>query len=464
MSEGLRGDLSGLPEQGLVVVGFSGGADSTALAHWLAGRVDPSRLVLAHVNHLLRGEESDRDEAAARAFAQRLGLRFAVSRQDVGALARRKSMGWEECGREVRYAFFLSLAAGEDDRILTAHTANDNAETVLLNLCRGAGLSGLCGIPRERGKILRPLLGVSRKEVEGYCAAHGLSYVTDSSNLDREPARNRVRLDVLPALEQLNPQAVRAIGRAAEILRLDRDFLREEAEKLLAAAQREYGMDALLLREAHPVPRREALRLWLKRQGFRDVEQRHVAELEACLDGGGTAVFPGGRRVRCRAGLVYPIPERPPGPFSAAVRLPEKGEPGPKKASLPGGKVLILEKKPVFPGKSSQKIHNLDFKNALDYDIIAAIAEDRGITARTRREGDRFSPAGRGLSKPLKQVFQELGLPGDLRDGAVLLECGGRLAFCEGAGASEEFRVTDRTEEALFVTVCRENEEIMDKG
>ena len=137
MSELLAGaDISGLPQRGKVVVGFSGGADSTALAHWLLGRLGPERLVLAHVNHQLRGEESDRDEAAARAFAQRFGLDFALRRVDVAALARRRGLGLEECGRQVRYGFFQSLAPGEEDRILTAHNANDNAETVLMQIGR----------------------------------------------------------------------------------------------------------------------------------------------------------------------------------------------------------------------------------------------------------------------------------------------------------------------------------------
>ena len=198
MSELLAGaDISGLPQRGKVVVGFSGGADSTALAHWLLGRLGPERLVLAHVNHQLRGEESDRDEAAARAFAQRFGLDFALRREDVAALARRRGLGLEECGRQVRYGFFQSLAPGEEDRILTAHNANDNAETVLMHLCRGTSLPGLLGIPARRGKVLRPLLRVPRGEIEAYCQAHGLPYVTDSSNLSREYTRNRLRLEVV---------------------------------------------------------------------------------------------------------------------------------------------------------------------------------------------------------------------------------------------------------------------------
>ena len=146
MSELLAGaDISGLPQRGKVVVGFSGGADSTALAHWLLGRLGPERLVLAHVNHQLRGEESDRDEAAARAFAQRFGLDFALRREDVAALARRRGLGLEECGRQVRYDFFQSLAPGEEDRILTAHNGADAPVP-------GDLLAGAAGHPSPAGQ------------------------------------------------------------------------------------------------------------------------------------------------------------------------------------------------------------------------------------------------------------------------------------------------------------------------
>lgn len=454
MSEDLRGDLSGLPEQGLIVVGFSGGADSTALAHWLAGRVDPRRLVLAHVNHGLRGEEADRDEAEAGAFARRLGLRFAVFRADVGSLSKERGLGLEECGRQVRYEFFQFLAAGEEDRVLTAHTADDNAETMLLNLCRGAGLSGLCGIPRRRGKILRPLLGVTREETVGYCRAWGLPFVTDSTNFSGEFARNRVRLEALPVLRELNPRVVRAMGQTAELLSRDRDFLRGEAQKLLDRAERKYGLDAETLLGAPESPRAEALRLWLEGLGCRELEKKHLDQVERCLTRGGAASLPGGRVVRRGAGLLFrDVPARGQ-PFSREVKLPE----GEERVPLPGGRVLVLEKKVLSGEESTQKIHNLDFKNALDYDIITG-----NLVARTRREGDRFSPAGRGMTKSLKEVFREAGIPPGRREDAVLLECGGRLAFCEGAGASEEFRVREGTSAALLVDV-REIEEQGNEG
>ena len=243
-------DLSGLPPEGLAVVGFSGGADSMALAHWLLGKLPRERLVLAHVNHQLRGEEAERDQAAAQAFAQKLGVRFALLREDVGALAREKGLGLEECGRQVRYAFFHSLAKGENDRVLTAHNAQDNAETVLLHLARGTGLSGLCGIPPRRGKVLRPFLSVRREEIEAYCREMHLPFVTDSTNLTGDFSRNLLRRQVLPVLEGLNPRFVESVLRAAELLSRDRDCLEELSRQLLERARLPWGLEGSLLLDA----------------------------------------------------------------------------------------------------------------------------------------------------------------------------------------------------------------------
>ena len=171
-------DFSGISQRGTLVVGFSGGADSTVLLHCLleaAGSRD--RIVLAHVNHGLRGAEADRDEAFCREQAGKLGVRFACLHTDVKALAQQEGVSVEVCGREVRYRFFESLLEEGEGTILTAHHGDDNAETMLMNLVRGTSLLGLCGIPRQRGRILRPLLRVSREEIEQYCAARGLSLI-----------------------------------------------------------------------------------------------------------------------------------------------------------------------------------------------------------------------------------------------------------------------------------------------
>lgn len=441
------GDLSGLPGCGLAIVGFSGGADSTALAHWLAGQIDRERILLVHVNHMLRGEEAERDEAAAREFARRTGLRFVVSQVNVAALAKERGMGLEECGRAVRYELFASLAENENDRILTAHNANDNAETLLLNLCRGTGLDGLCGIPYQRGNIIRPLLKVSRAEIEEYCRENELSFVTDSSNLSTEYSRNKIRLEVLPILTGMNPRFVESASQTAELLTGERDCLRTQAETLLKTAKVPYGLDAAKLLSADKALISRALRLWLEKNGCGRLEKKHIEDVLLCLKNGGAVQVSGGVTVRRAQGILSAAKEVEVQPFCVELKLPEEFD-IPQKISLPCEKTLILEKKRVNLGKSGQKIHNLLFKNAFDYDIIT-----NTLVARTRREGDRFSRIGSGHTKSLKQVFQECGMPAQLRAGAVLLEADGVLAWCEGAGVSEKFRVTERTEAMVSVSL-----------
>lgn len=447
-----NGDISGLPECGLAVVGFSGGADSTALAHWLMGQIDPKRIVLAHINHMLRGSEADRDQLAAEEFAKKHGLRFELLRVDVAALAEQNGMGHEECGRAVRYEFFEKLAAGDNDRILTAHNANDNAETMLLNLCRGTGLDGLCGIPYRRGKIVRPLLKITRVEIEQYCEQNGLPYVTDSSNLTDEYARNKIRHSVMPVLCEMNPKFIEAATQTAQLLNDDRESLARQAEELLARAEKSYGLDCNVLKTAEKAVLSRALRIWLEQKGCGRLEKKHIDEACACVEFGGAVQVSGGVTVRAAQNTLSAMKESAAQPFCVNLHLPTELD-KPEKTVLCSGKVLILEKKRVCSEKSVQKIHNLLFKNALDYDIIT-----NTLTARTRREGDRFAPAGGNVTKSLKRVFQDCGMPTALRKTAVLLECGGTLAWCEGAGAAREFAANKESEFLLTVSVLNEKE------
>lgn len=438
--------LPELPGDGLLVVGFSGGADSMALAHWLMGRVSQNRILLAHVNHMLRGAEAERDQAAAEAFAREHGVEIQVLRADIHRLSEERGVGTEECGRQVRYEFFHRLAAGENDRILTAHNADDNAETIILNLCRGTGLDGLCGIPRERGKILRLLLGVSREDIEVYCREHGLRYVTDSSNLTDDYTRNRVRHQVLPVLKELNPRFVQSAGQAAGLLRDDRDCLNGQARELLERSRNEWGLEAAVLLTAPKSLRSRAVKLFLEQVGSSQLERKHIEEALSILEHGGGADLPG-VRVSCAQRVLWAGKDVAGGPFEVAVK--------PGRNPLPGGKCLILGEKIPAKAENTEKIQNLLFKNALDYDIITRLAESShgDVVLRSRRPGDRFAPAGRGVSKPLKQIFQELRVPEPLRDSIPLLACGGEIAWCQGAGAGERFRVTERTKRVLTVEI-----------
>lgn len=435
-----------LPGDGLLIVGFSGGADSMALAHWLMGRVDKRRIILAHVNHLLRGEEAERDQRAAEGFAREHGVEIRVLRADVRRLAEERGMGTEDCGRQVRYEFFHKLAPGDRDRILTAHNADDNAETIILNLCRGAGLEGLCGIPRERGKILRPLLGVSRAEIEAYCHEQGLRYVTDSSNLTDDYTRNRVRHQVLPVLKELNPRFVHSAAGTAGLLVEDREYLNARALELLERARNDWGLEAAVLLGEGKSVRSRAVKLFIEQPGGPRLERKHIEEALRVLEQGGAADLPGAR-ICCAQGVFWAGEDTAAGPFELAARLGRN--------PLPDGKCLILGEKILGDGEKPQKIQNLLFKNSLDYDIMTrlAVSLPAGIALRNRRPGDRFAPAGRGVTKPLKQIFQELRVPGPLRDRIPLVVCGGEIAWCPGVGASERFRITKSTKRVLTVEI-----------
>ena len=178
-------------------------------------------------------------------------------------------------------------------------------------------------------------------------------------------------------------------------------------------------------------------------QGGASLEKKHLDAMLLCLEQGGETDLPGGVRARCSQGVFSFEFGREPGGFSVGAAL--------GKTSLPCGKDLILEVKPLEKGQEKPKIHNLLFKNALDYDIITG-----NLRARSRQEGDRFSPAGRRVTKSLKQLFQENKIPLSQRNRTVLLEAAGKLVFCEGVGPAEGFQVTERTERALLVQIREE--------
>ena len=239
----LAANVGGVPPVP-VLAAVSGGLDSMCLLHLLTfwGCAHGLAPIAAHFNHRLRGAEADRDEAFVRDWCAEHEVPFVSGTGDVRALAGREGLSLEEAAREARYAFLT----GEKERlgcvwILTAHHADDNAETMLLNLLRGTGLQGLSGIPAERDGILRPFLEVTREELAAYAAENGVPYVEDSTNREDDAARNVLRHQVLPVLKRLNPRAVENMSRAAALLRQDGEALDTAAEKLLEQA--EYSPD-----------------------------------------------------------------------------------------------------------------------------------------------------------------------------------------------------------------------------
>ncbi len=229
-------DETGLiPPGSRVLLGYSGGADSTCLLH-LLHRLGID-VVAAHLHHGQRAE-ADREQKLCEAFAESLGVPFATGRADVPRLSQDRKISMEEAGREARYGFFRQAAARLDcGLVATAHTRDDHVETVLFRLARGTGLAGLAGIPASRDGIVRPLLPFSRAETRAYCEAKGLWFHDDPANEDRANARVRLRLDVLPALREINPAADAAVARLAAMADEEDRFLDGAAAAVLERAE-----------------------------------------------------------------------------------------------------------------------------------------------------------------------------------------------------------------------------------
>ncbi len=301
-----------------LLVAVSGGADSVALLDALLqlrryGQA-PQTILAAHLNHQLRGDESDGDENFVRALAAKLAVNVVVDSIAVGAQALAERQNLEATARRLRYEFLTRAAESCGAQfVCTAHTQNDQAETVLMRLLRGAGAEGLRGIYPSLQltasiKLIRPMLSVSRTEVIEHCRYRNLEFRTDSSNFSLEFTRNRIRQELMPLLRGFNPRLDETLARTAGLLSEDQEFLEQTAAEALAAAQVEAELDAKLLRAYPPTIQRRMLRLWLRKQrGLQRIEAVHLAAVESLVvrgAGGRTVELPGGWQVRLKSGKL----------------------------------------------------------------------------------------------------------------------------------------------------------------
>jgi len=308
------------PPGSRVTVGISGGSDSVALLFLLRDLAENGKFTvagLAHLNHGLR-TTADRDERFCRELAERLALRIAVKTADVKGFARGRNLSVEDGARRIRYDFLEQAAdTFAADRIAVGHTQDDQAETFLLKLIRGAGLTGLSGIRPRRGRIIRPLLDAARSDLRTYLSVLGERWIEDESNEDLANPRNRIRHRVLSELDCAAGASTRsAIARTAGLAREDTEWLDELAERRYTqlAMTSEDGVTieaAELAAEPTPIRRRVLLKALRVAAGDREVGLDHVEAAAAALAGSaGGADFPGGR-VELRRGKLVLIQQKP---------------------------------------------------------------------------------------------------------------------------------------------------------
>ena len=444
--------LSYLRENDLIAPGaalvcaVSGGKDSVCLLHVMASLQDELQITVeaAHLNHQLRGAESDRDEAFVRSLCESLGVRLTVSRADVLSRCSQTGESVEEAARVLRYRFFESLGKP----VATAHTQDDNLETVLLNLVRGTALRGLCGIPPKRGNIIRPMLCVSREEVEAYLEQHALSHVEDSSNASSLPLRNRLRHEVVPLLARENPKLSSAVFHMGEILRAEDAYLDAEAASLLRkAGLPDGGWSCRVLRGAPDALLLRAMRRLLTELSIPKPSRAHVdalAHLVSGKDGSQALTLPGGTILRRSYDrLALDLRETPAG-FA------------PKKLSLDGEaeiSELSLRVSCRFV-KNFEKSMLSHCTFALKYDTIEAPEQ---LLLRPRKSGDEIRlPGGR---KSLKRLFIDRKIPASQRELVPVVTDGANVLLVYPFAVSSEHGAQPG-EAALLIHFAHEKEYI----
>ena len=390
-----------LPPRGArLVCAVSGGADSMCLVHLvLKAGYD---VTAAHFEHGIRGAESLRDAAFVEAWCREQGIPFVLGHGDAPAYAVERGLSLEEAARELRYAFLLETAGKLGaDYILTAHNRDDNAETLLFNLTRGAGTAGLGGIPPRRGLLWRPLLGVSRAEIEAYLRENRIPHVEDSSNRSDDYTRNQIRHRIIPLLRDINPRFDEAAARTARLARQDEDCLAALADAFIRDNLRQDSLPLRELRALHPAIASRVLRRLLPGQSMERIEAAlrflHSSEY-------GVLQLPG-RTLRREQGRLY-------------LRGGEEGV-LPARRLTPGGTLLIPEAgvriETAFTLYRGE-IHDLFKTSYLKYEIVST-----GLFLTGRRPGDTIRPKGRGVSKKLSALFKEAGYTKAERDACLIL-------------------------------------------
>lgn len=425
-----------------VIVGLSGGADSVALAHCLYSLSEAYNISLlaAHVNHCLRGEEADSDEASVRDFCARYNIPLKVLKIDVHSLARQSGEGTEECGRRVRYAFFEELSEDfENAKIATAHTLSDSIETVLFHIARGSGLKGLVGIPPVRGNIIRPLINCTREEIEKYCADNALSFVTDSTNADTVYARNYVRHLIVPHFYHLNPAFDKAAGRLQSALSEDEAYLsltaRAELEGLTVSAGK---YDAEKLKRLHPAILNRVIFLILQENSGFEADSCQIKKMQKVIFSGGAEQLSGEKFVRVRKRrLEFYVKTDEDKSFNQEIFVGMN--------ELSSGTLKIT----VYNDKNSLKkqfVNKNLLTNVIDCDKIIG-----KMIVRTRQAGDSYRLFSGGCTKTLKKLYNEKGIAPEKRSviPVVCDDCG--IVWVYGCGCAQRCAVSDETEKAFLL-------------
>ncbi len=378
------------------LVALSGGADSVSLlcAMHSLSQNNSFKLIACHVNHMIRGDEADRDEEFCKRLCKALGVELFVTKTDIPTLAVQQGESLELCARNFRYSYFEELCVSKSvDFVCTAHNANDNAETVLFNVIRGSGIVGISGIPQKRGKILRPLLNKTRKEILSYLTEMNQQFVTDSTNTDVAYTRNYIRNILVPCAEKVNSDVVSSLNKLSFIAKQDCEYLDTMARNALN------DKSALIAKQPYSIKSRM---IKMKYKMFclddgAELSYNNIQDICSCLehDGEARCFLPGGVVAVCSYGELY-----------FEYKNDDLSRIMPKTLRMGLNKVCDG----VFINIELSDISN---KNSISAMLSADVNID-ALTVRSRKEGDKFTV--RGINRTVKKCFVDKKIPLRFRD------------------------------------------------
>ena len=458
-------------ENDVVAAGVSGGADSVCLLFVLCALREKLgfRIHVCHVNHCLRGEEAAADEEFVAGLCRDLDVPCRIFRENVELIARNRKQSLEEAGRDVRRAAFQEMCRTEGaTKIATAHHRDDNAETVLLNIARGTGIKGLCGIRPVYGKWIRPLLCLSRSEIEEALKKENISWRTDATNEEDEYTRNRIRHNVLPVLcSQVNSGAAAHLDSLSRQAQEVWDYMDARTDEAWQRCVTDRA-DGLLIAGSCFEKEAPAVRQFLIRRALsrtagaeRDIRSVHISAVEELFE------KQPGRRLdlpfEVKAVRVYEGVE--------LDRVSGKSEDrGAKKKE--NSVVINIPGETFFPDTgqriscriledikldSVKEIPQKSYTKCFDYDIIKY-----SLSARTRRPGDYLVTGAGGERQKLKSYFINEKVPREQRDHILLIAEGNHILWIPGMRMSREYQVGEKTERILEIKITEEKKDVRD--
>ena len=443
-----------------ILVALSGGPDSVCLLHMLYRIKDKFNLKLGaiHINHMLRGEEADKDENYIIDLCEQMGIKHYVKRINIEYIAKETNVSLETAGRNERYKAFEEIKIKDKyNKIAVAHNANDQAETILMRIMRGTGLEGLTGIkPQREGGIIRPILCLNRQEIEDYCEYNGLNPRIDASNYDRHYSRNRVRLDILPYMrDNFNKDIIDTLNRMTLLLQKDNEFIEEYSQKCYNIYCKKHNNKLEILKELFEkemesiITRVVIIAFKEISKSYQNFEMKHIYEIV------NLASRETGKKINLTNNIICEnlygnivLSKNDNKYYNYCVKTEIKLDKDNIIENIEFNNYIINFE--VIENKKKEKFTKNNLIKLFNYDKI-----EKEILIRYRKDGDKIIPLGMSGSKKVKDIFINSKVPREERDNTPILCFDDKISWIVGYKTSQLFKIDSDTKMILKITVNR---------